>query len=160
MDGSWLSLGDGALVVDLSAELRPRGIGIEETGVLQRRLDTGSGVASHRKLELPADVHGQRRGRVMLRRSVDVYAELGIERVRLTAVDIGRYVWAAAGFSFYDEDSRGHVTSMLEHLANELGLVIELDAPTCQPWDIAYMRPASDVSWREACELGLRRPTD
>ena len=35
----------------------------------------------------------------MLRQSVDLYVELGIERVSLLAVDTCRYVWAAAGFS-------------------------------------------------------------
>jgi hypothetical protein len=121
LDGSWLRALDGEVMVELTAELLPLGLA-GETGVVERRLDTASRHVHHDKLELPSPAQGVGRGRAMLRQSVDLYVELGIERVSLLAVDTGRYVWAAAGFSFLDDEARTGVVGAIDDAAELLDL--------------------------------------
>ena len=69
-------------------------------------------------------------------------------------VDAGRYVWAAAGFSFRTDEDRRDVVRGVEELAEAIGLpVLDLDPGTCEPWEIAYMPPVPDVTWGEAIDL-------
>ena len=60
----------------------------------------------------------------MLGRSVLIYEQLGMTRVSLSAVDIGRYVWAACGFSFISDHDRSVVTRRLTELETETGVPI------------------------------------
>ncbi len=90
----------------------------------------------------------------MLRQSVDLYVELGIERVSLLAVDTCRYVWAAAGFSFLDDDARTGVVGAIDDAAELLDLgLADLDPESCEPWEIAFLPEVPDISLGEALEV-------
>jgi hypothetical protein len=154
LDGSWLRAQDGHVAVELTGQLVPLDGDSSSTGVVQRRLDTLARRAEHHKLELPAWAQGEGRGRAMVRRSVDLYTDLGIERVSLLAVDTGRYVWAASGFSFADERARRDVVEGVEDAAELLGLdLADLDHDECDPWDIAFLPPIMNMSLRDALEV-------
>jgi hypothetical protein len=154
LDGSWLRAKDGHVALELTAELVPLHDVAKTTGVIQRGLDTMARRAIHHKLELPESAQGEGRGRSLLRESVDLYAGLGIETVHLRAVDKGRYVWAAAGFAFQDEESRADVLRGLDVTTELLDLgLADLDPTTCEPWDIAYLPALPEISLRDALEV-------
>jgi hypothetical protein len=153
LDGSAMWIEEGALVAELSAELQPVSSELEGTGVIQRRVDTRRGKADHFKFELPEAAQGAGRGRRVLRASVELYQALGVTEIRLTAVDKGKYVWAAAGFSFATEEGRAEVLEGIEFAAELLGISLaDLDPDGIQPWQIAYMPPADAFTIRDALE--------
>jgi GNAT superfamily N-acetyltransferase len=153
LDGSVLWVVEGGVVADLSAELVPESEDAALTGVIQRRIDTTQGRAIHLKFELPEFAQGQGRGRRVLRASADLYVALGISQIELTAVDKGKYVWAAAGFSFANDQSRAEVIDGIEFAAELLGLtLIDLDRDRIEPWEIAFMPPAEGLTVRDALE--------
>ena len=153
LDGSALWIEEGALVAELSAELEPLSGELEGTGVVQRRIDTRRGKADHFKFQLPEAAQGAGRGRWVLRASVELYQALGITEIGLTAVDKGKYVWAAAGFAFATEESRGEVLDGIEFAAELLGISLaDLEPDRIEPWQIAFMPPADDFTIRDALE--------
>ena len=86
----------------------------------------------------------------MLGRSVSVYEQLGLTRISLQAVDVGRYVWAACGFSFTSEHDRAAVTQRLTEL--ETDSEIPISGPvsdTLEPYDIAYAESRDPLRLRD-----------
>ena len=151
--GSTLWIVHGLVIAELSAELHPLSPAVEGSGVIQRRIDTTRGKADHIKFELPEAAQGEGRGRRLLRASVELYQALGIEEIELTAVDTGKYAWAAAGFAFRTDESRQEVFAGIEFAAELLGLTLaDLEPETVEPWQIAFMPPAGDFTVRDALE--------
>ena len=64
-----------------------------------------------------------------------LYRHLGIRRVTLLAVDVGRYVWARQGFAFSDADAGG-LRPQLEAFAREQEDDIDPDE-LVESWDFA-----------------------
>jgi hypothetical protein len=148
------------LILTLSAALVPGDRGERGHGSIERRLFLGSGVAQHIRLELPPYAQRQEKGRHMLGRSVLVYEQLGLTRVSLSAVDVGRYVWAACGFSFTSEHDRVAVTKRLAELETESGIPISGGASdTLEPYDIAYAESRDPLRLRDWLEI-LDEPAD
>jgi hypothetical protein len=148
------------LILTLSAELVPGDPGARGHGSIERQLFLGSGVARHIRLELPQDAQRQQKGRHMLGRSVVIYEQLGMTRVSLSAVDVGRYVWAACGFSFTSEHDRVALTQRLVELETESGIPISsLAWDTLQPYDIAYAESRDPLRLRDWLEI-LSEPAD
>jgi hypothetical protein len=87
-------------------------------------IQTAAAVAHHNFFTLPPLDQGHGKGRRVVRRSLDLYDELGLERVRLLAVDIGTYVWAMAGFDFESREDRQRVMDATLAFAQELGFWI------------------------------------
>jgi hypothetical protein len=142
------------LILTLSAELIPSDRDAGEHGSVERQLFLGSGVARHIRLELPAYAQQQEKGRRMLGRSVLIYEQLGMTRVSLSAVDIGRYVWAACGFSFISDHDRSVVTRRLTELETETGVPISgRDWDTLEPYEIAYAESDDPLPLRDWLEI-------
>lgn len=160
--GSELKVSDNHLELSLSANLVPATSELgDEAGVVERRFWTSSGQVRHQKLELPQLAQGQFRGRRILRKSVALYQSIGLESIQLTAVDVGRYVWAAAGFSFANEGDRRTVARSIQTLIAEAGLPLEdLDIDRVEPYDIASAVPTSTLSLGEWCDLLELEPSD
>jgi hypothetical protein len=145
------------LILTLSANLLS---GAREHGSIERQLFLGSGVARHIRLELPLSAQRQEKGRHMLGRSVLAYEQLGLTRISLSAVDVGRYVWAACGFSFSSEHDRVAVTQRLTELETESGIPISGPAwDTLEPYDIAYAESVDPLLLRDWLEI-LDEPAD
>jgi hypothetical protein len=148
------------LILTLSAALVPGEGSTRAHGSVERALFLGSGVARHIRLELPQDAQRQEKGRHMLGRSVRVYEQLGLTRISLQAVDVGRYVWAACGFSFTSEHDRAAVTQRLTEL--ETDSEIPISGPvsdTLEPYDIAYAESRDPLRLRDWLEI-LDEPAD
>jgi hypothetical protein len=142
------------LILTLSAALRTRGRGGGEHGGIERQLLIGSGVARHIRLELPQSAQRQEKGRHMLGRSVLAYERLGLTRVSLQAVDVGRYVWAACGFSFSHELDRITIAQRLVELQNETGIPISgPPRDTLEPYEIAYAESEDPLRLRDWLEI-------
>jgi hypothetical protein len=150
------------LVLTLAAEFAPgdhRQSGPDH-GSIERQLFLGAGVARHIRLELPGYAQQQEKGRRMLGRSVLIYEQLGITRISLAAVDVGRYVWAACGFSFTNQRDRAAVAGRLVDLETETGIkVSNLDWDSLEPYDIAYAESDDPLPLRDWLEI-LDEPAD
>src|SRR5581483_325201 len=144
------------LVLTVAAEFAPgeHGPTGPEHGSIERQLFLGSGVARHVRLELPAYAQQQEKGRRMLGRSVLVYEQLGITRISLAAVDVGRYVWAACGFSFTSQHARYAVARRLAELETESGIPIAgADPDALEPYEIAYAESDDPLPLRDWLEI-------
>jgi len=144
------------LVLTLAAEFVPGEhgpFGLDH-GSIERQLFLGAGVARHIRLELPAYAQQQEKGRRMLGRSVLIYEQLGMTRISLAAVDVGRYVWAACGFSFTNEHDRSAVARRLAELETESGIPIAgADPNTLEPYEIAYAESDEPLPLRDWLEI-------
>ncbi|MHB8694849.1 MAG: hypothetical protein ACYDHH_26755 [Solirubrobacteraceae bacterium] len=148
------------LIVNFAANFVLTSADVEDHGSIERRLLLDAGVAKHIRLELPEHSQRQRKGRHMLGASVRTYQALGLTRVSLSAVDVGRYVWAACGFSFDSEPDRAPVIARLAALAAEWDVPIPgLDWETAEPFDIAYAESSDPIPLRDWLEL-LDEPAD
>lgn len=148
------------LILTLSATLVPADRGGGEHGSIERQLLIGSGLARHIRLELPQSAQRQEKGRHMLGRSVLVYEQLGLRRISLAAVDVGRYVWAACGFSFTNERDRMTIAQRLDELQNETGIPISgPPRETLEPYEIAYAESEDPLRLRDWLEI-LDEPAD
>lgn len=105
-----------------------------EAGTIQRIIRTG-GKAVHEKFFLPTNYWGGGNARSMLRAAVRLYDELEIQTVSLTAVSLGKYIWAAAGFDFADDQTREAVNVGMRLFANELGIADDLP-DFDRAWDV------------------------
>ena len=136
--GVWRRAGD-ALTIRFFAELIPEGMDSTdpelETGAIQRVIQTGANCAHHHWFVLPQGFRGRGSGRQTLRRTVDLYDALGLERVRLTAVEVGTYMWAMCGFDFASERERLTVLSAAEDFARQLGFGIDVSSIQ-YPWEL------------------------
>lgn len=82
-------------------------------------------------------------GKQLFNAQVDAYKQQGVSRVDLDAEDIGRYVWAKAGFDWADKKQGKEVIAQLEkHLAQKFGdaTAARLIKPIRTPQDIAQLR--------------------
>jgi len=151
---------DEGLILTLTGEFVPGDPGAHGHESIERQLFLGSGVARHIRLELPQSAQQQEKGRHMLGRSVLVYEQLGLTRISLSAVDVGRYVWAACGFSFTSEHDRGVLARRLADLETESGIPISGPAwNTLEPYDIAYAESRDPLRLRDWLEI-LDEPAD
>lgn len=127
------------LTIRFFAELLPAGMDSTdpeiETGAIQRVIQTGASCAHHHWFVLPPEFRGRGRGRQTVRRTVDFYDALGLERVRLTALEVGTYMWAMCGFDFASERERLTVLSAAEDLARKLGFGIDISSIQF-PWQL------------------------
>lgn len=141
------------LILTLSAGLTTPGRGGGH-GSVERQLLLGSGIARHIRLELPQSAQRQEKGRHMLGRSVLVYEQLGLTRISLAAVDVGRYVWAACGFSFTNERDRMTIAKRLAELQSETGIPISgPPRDTLEPYEIAYAESEDPLRLRDWLEI-------
>jgi hypothetical protein len=134
--------GDADVRVELTGLLQPdlfgpdNALGKKQVGPIHRTLNTATRTARHHVLQVPAAWRGQHRGRRAIRSSVGLYRALGIERVSLVAVDIGRYVWGMCGFDFASDAGRAHVLRTVVDFAQDV-LAIDLDIGELRyPWEI------------------------
>ena len=76
----------------------------ETVGTFQRDIDLEYGRVDNGSFDVKPEYQGRGIGTAFLDRSEAVLAEAGIERARLTAVDVGRYAWMARGYQVSNAD--------------------------------------------------------
>jgi SPP1 gp7 family putative phage head morphogenesis protein len=81
----------------------PGGRRLGTMGRTIRREQSGQLVARHDYLFLDDQVQGQGIGREILREQFAGYDAIGVDRVDLQAVEVGRYTWARMGYQWDDE---------------------------------------------------------
>jgi len=123
----------------------------EPVGVIERVVDTGTGVAAHREWRLDATHQAGKRGRQMLRRTVDLYRAMGVNTVYVDASEVGRYVWASAGFDFASEDTRAAVLDSVRPMARRLGHELD-DATLPHAWSLAMLGPTITAAQAKKAE--------
>lgn len=109
-----------------------------EQGLVERRIDTARGLATHERFYLPAPVRGGGHAKRMMRRAVGLYDALGVTHVELAAQSVGKYVWANCGFDFASAGDRLTVNTAAAEFARELGIAedwVELR----HPWHFAAL---------------------
>lgn len=160
LSGSWARADEQGVELGLTAELTPlvepdsdRDDDDPVSGVIQRYLHTGDAIARHENFTIPRGWNRRYRGRLVLRESAFVYEQLGIERVELSAVDVGRYVWAACGFDFISREELEMVVDAISEFAEELSLAQHHFENIEHAWEIAYMEPLREITVREVAEI-------
>jgi len=80
-----------------------------EIGTIGRTIDTGRKSVSHDALLLDRSRQGEGITSRMMRRSLTLYDELGIEEININARFSGRYVWTLFGFDFASKEEAAAV---------------------------------------------------
>lgn len=152
---SWAGTDEtGEIVVQFGAVLRPAGLVPSDsryvTGRVERRINMASRFVRHEHLQLPISWLGRGLGTASVRRSVELYDALGVERVTLTASAYGTYVWAASGFDFLYPARRHEFVGRAHRFADRLGVPIDV-SEVQHPWEIAMLdRPVTARQIAEA----------
>jgi hypothetical protein len=142
-----------------------------ETGIIDRTFSTRTGWANHKLFDLPEASRDHYRGRLTMRKSARLYENLGIEKVKLTAIDIGRYVWAMCGFDFEPleddanegwQDDRTIVLNAASQFAEALGrgLSDEDIARLEHPWQIGALESDAPISLYDVALAQGENPQD
>lgn len=106
-----------------------------EAGIIQRVIRTGQ-TARHVLFSVPRLYWNRGNARAMLSHAVGLYDSLEIEQITLEADGLGKYIWAAAGFDFADEQIREATNTALRLFAQDLG-IFDGELPDFQhPWEV------------------------
>ena len=92
-----------------------------EAGTIRRTIRTG-GAAKHVLFGLPSRYWNRGNARRMLSHAVALYDQLGVDSIELEAFGLGKYIWAAAGFDFKDDQTREVVNTAIRLFARDLDL--------------------------------------
>lgn len=114
-------------------------------GFVRRVIDTHLGEARHDEFHLVPGLQGQGLARKALATTVELYGHLGIATAFVNASEVGRYVWAAAGFDFENAQARGEVLASVRPMAQLLGYELP-EHEISHAWELARLRPDIRVS--------------
>jgi hypothetical protein len=107
-------------------------------GFVNRVLDTHLGEARHIDWRLDRDLQGQGRARQALAATIQLYRRLGIHTIYVDCSEVGRYVWAAAGFDFLEPWMRVEVLDSVRPMARRLGYELDDDSLP-NAWSLAML---------------------
>jgi GNAT superfamily N-acetyltransferase len=99
----------------------PGGRRLGTMGRTIRREQSGQLVARHDYLFLDDQVQGQGIGREILREQFAGYDAIGVDRVDLRAVEVGRYTWARMGYQ-WDDETAAEVAVEFDHYLRGQGI--------------------------------------
>lgn len=113
----------GEIRIDYAAQVYSDKGGI---GGFRRRLELASGRAVHSLYELPDEEWGRGHGKRLMRRSVELYLRLGLTRIGVTAIGIGKYLWPMCGFTSESRDEHERTVQSMADFFADLGYNEEL----------------------------------
>lgn len=140
--------------VSLEAEIQlENGTAIGTMSRTFRRDDEGKVMAYHGFLELNRKYQGSGIAGPMVDQSIEAYRQLGIEKVKLSAHWVGRYVWAKKGFVPTPE-ARRTLRENFEEYTRRRGVPVAQRAAMLKQFDDSTMREIAD--WDD----GRQHPND
>lgn len=81
-----------------------------------------------------------RGARFVLESTIALYRQIGVNTVYVNASEVGRYVWASAGFDFLEPSMRDKVLESVRPMARNLGFELR-DDTLPHAWSLAILGP-------------------
>jgi GNAT superfamily N-acetyltransferase len=148
-EGAYVAAADRGVVVELG--LVWESASGARAGTFSLDVHTADRVILLHDMHIAPSLQGLGAGREIVRQVVALADELGIERIRAHANDVGRYAWARCGFDFDPELEHQHVIAAAEQFAGSLNRHFD-SAGIDHSWELAEF-PGDPVSLAELAEV-------